>query len=237
MNLIVCHIIAGMLDEEEEDKPETLDEIKKKMNSLFSKLDTLTHYHYTPQAAHADVKVIRNLPTISMEEVAPVAMSGKHFLDLFGPFWTFSDLFEFIFLKFFFLDATLLAPQEIADKKKGEDIGSSERTITDKKRDLRLKKTKQRKIQKAKEQKQKLVDKLNPNGLATKHSKKAALKAIEQAEKEGKVKTIKDKNKGIKSSKAFFDKMQNEVQGIVSDIRAEKSKKKSKNINVAALKL
>jgi len=200
---------AGMLDEEEEDKPETLDEIKKKMNSLFSKLDTLTHYHYTPQAAHADVKVIRNLPTISMEEVAPVAMS----------------------------DATLLAPQEIADKKKGEDIGSSERTITDKKRDLRLKKTKQRKIQKAKEQKQKLVDKLNPNGLATKHSKKAALKAIEQAEKEGKVKTIKDKNKGIKSSKAFFDKMQNEVQGIVSDIRAEKSKKKNKNINVAALKL
>ena len=75
-----------MLDEEEEDKPETLDEIKKKMNSLFSKLDTLTHYHYTPQAAHADVKVIRNLPTISMEEVAPVAMSGKYF---FGTFWTF----------------------------------------------------------------------------------------------------------------------------------------------------
>ena len=81
-----------MLDEEEEDKPETLDEIKKKMKDLFSKLDTLTHYHYTPQAIHADVKVIRNLPTISMEEVAPVAMS----------------------------DATLLAPQEIADKKKGK---------------------------------------------------------------------------------------------------------------------
>ena len=77
-----------MLDEEEEDKPETLDEIKKKMNSLFSKLDTLTHYHYTPQAAHADVKVIRNLPTISMEEVAPVAMSGKYF---FGPFWILLD--------------------------------------------------------------------------------------------------------------------------------------------------
>ena len=228
------HIISGMLDEEEEDKPETLDEIKKKMNSLFSKLDTLTHYHYTPQAAHADVKVIRNLPTISMEEVAPVAMSGKYF---FGTFWTFFDFGPFLFNISLFSDATLLAPQEIADKKKGEDIGSSERTITDKKRDLRLKKTKQRKIQKAKEQKQKLVDKLNPNGLATKHSKKAALKAIEQAEKEGKVKTIKDKNKGIKSSKAFFDKMQNEVQGIVSDIRAEKSKKKNKNINVAALKL
>jgi len=199
----------GMLDEEEEDKPETLDEIKKKMKDLFSKLDTLTHYNYTPQAAHADVKIIRNLPTISMEEVAPVAMN----------------------------DANLLAPQEISDKKKGEDIGTSERTSTDKKRDLRLKKAKQRKIKKAKEQKLKLAEKLNP-GLATKYSKKAAIKAIEQAEKEGKVKTIKEKNKATKSSKAFFDKMQNEVQGIVSDIKAEKlKKKKNKQTNVATLKL
>ena len=95
------HIISGMLDEEEEDKPETLDEIKKKMNSLFSKLDTLTHYHYTPQAAHADVKVIRNLPTISMEEVAPVAMSGKYF---FGFFWTILDFIgpHFFPRRFFF---------------------------------------------------------------------------------------------------------------------------------------
>ena len=120
----------------------------------------------------------------------------------------------------------------------GEDIGASERTSTDKNRDLRLKKTKQRKIKKAKEQKQKLVEKLNP-GLATKYSKKAALKAIEQAEKEGKVKTIKDKNKGMKSSKAFFDKMQNEVNTIVSDMKAEKStKKRQKGLkNSASLKL
>lgn len=198
----------GMLDEEDEDKPETLDEIKKKMNELFMKLDTLTHYHYTPQVAHAEVKIVRNLPTLAMEEVAPVAMS----------------------------DNTLLAPQEIVDKKRGEDIGSSERTETDKKRDLRLRKTKQRKIKKAKEQKEKLIQKLNP-GLATKYSKKAALKAIEQAEKEGKVKTIKDNAKSVKSSKTFFDKMQNEVQGIVSDIKAEKHKKMKKNVNAAALKL
>jgi U3 small nucleolar RNA-associated protein MPP10 len=55
----------------------------------------LTHYHYTPQAINAEVKIVRNLPTIAMEEVAPVAMS----------------------------DATLLAPQEIVDKKKGDSIG------------------------------------------------------------------------------------------------------------------
>lgn len=200
----------GMLDEEDEDKPETVDEIKSRMKELFAKLDTLTHYHYTPQALNPEVKVVRNLPTISMEEVAPVAMS----------------------------DATLLAPQEIVDKKRGEEVGSSERTDTDKKRDLRLKKTKQRKIKKAKERKEKLVQKLNPS-LGTKYSKKAALKAIEQAEKEGKVKTIKEKNKSVKSSKAFFDKMQNEVQSIVSDIKADKMKKKknSGHINAAALKL
>ena len=120
----------------------------------------------------------------------------------------------------------------------GETIGASERDDTDKKRDLRMKKAKQRKIKQNKEQKQKLLAGLNP-GLATKFSKKSAQKAIEQAEKEGKVKTIKDKSKAVKSSTAFFDKMQNEVSTIMSDIKAERLKKRSKkkNVNVAALKL
>ena len=146
-----------------------------------------------------------------MEEVGPVSMS----------------------------DANLLAPQEIADKKRGEDIGTNERSSTDKKRDLRLKKSKQKKKKMAREKQEKLVAKLQQPGVpATKYSKKAALKAIEQAEKEGKVKTIKEKNKAVKSSKAFFDKMQNEVNTIVSDIKAEKSKKKQKNVrNSASLKL
>ena len=196
---------SGMLDEEEEDKPETLDEIKSRMKELFSKLDVLTHYHYTPQAINADVKVVRNLPTIAMEEVAPVAMS----------------------------DANLLAPQEIVDKKRGEEIGSSERDLTDKKRDLRLKKAKQRKKKVAKEKQEKMISKLNP-ALATKYSKKAALKAMEQAEKEGKIKTIKEKNKAVKSSKAFFDQMQNEVTSIVSDMKAERAKKKQKISKSAA---
>ncbi len=198
-----------MLDEEAEDQPETLEAIRGKMKELFAKLDTLTHYHYTPQAANAEVKIVRNLPTIAMEEVAPVAMS----------------------------DATLLAPQEIAEKRRGEEIGSNEREATDKKRDLRLKKAKQRKARKAREQKEKMIEKLNP-GLATKFSKKAALKSIEQAEKEGKVKTIKERNKSVKSSKTFFDKMQNEVQSIVGEMKAEKKRKKVKgNFNAAALKL
>ena len=185
-----------------------LQEIKRKMNELFVKLDTLTHYHYTPKPVNADVKIVRNLPTLSMEEVAPTAMS----------------------------DANLLAPQEIVDKKRGEDIGASERTETDKKRDRRLKKSKQRKVEKAKRQKEKLVDKLNP-GLGNKHSKKAVMKQIEQAEKEGKVKTIKDKNKAVKSSTAFFNQLQNEAMSVVGDAKKSKKKKVKGHLNPAALKL
>ena len=45
--------------------------------------------------------------------------------------------------------------------------------------------------------------------------------------------------KSVKSSTAFFDKMQNEVRTVMTDLKAEKSlkKKSKKNVNVAALKL
>ena len=94
-------------------------------------------------------------------------------------------------------------------------------------------------MERSREKQEKLVAKLTPGLPTTKYSKKAALKAIEQAEKEGKVKTIKEKNKAVKSSKAFFDKMQNEVNTIVSDMKAEKStKKRQKGLkNSASLKL
>ena len=55
---------AGMLQELDEEQPETLDEIKRRMKDLFAKLDVLTHYHYTPQAINTEVKIVRNLPTI-----------------------------------------------------------------------------------------------------------------------------------------------------------------------------
>ena len=54
-------MVEDMLDE---DKPQSLDEIKRRMKDLFAKLDVLTHYHYTPQAVNAEVKIVRNLPTI-----------------------------------------------------------------------------------------------------------------------------------------------------------------------------
>ena len=46
----------GVLDDDvDKDKPELVDEIKSRMKELFVKLDTLTHYHYTPQALNAEV--------------------------------------------------------------------------------------------------------------------------------------------------------------------------------------
>ena len=46
----------GVLDDDvDKDKPEIVDEIKSRMKELFVKLDTLTHYHYTPQALNAEV--------------------------------------------------------------------------------------------------------------------------------------------------------------------------------------
>ena len=82
------------MDRGDED-PETTKEVealKKSMNLLFAKLDTLTHFHYTPKNLSAEVKVIKNMPSIAVEEVAPVVAS----------------------------DATLLAPQEVADAKRGK---------------------------------------------------------------------------------------------------------------------
>ena len=199
----------GMLDADDDGPPPEVDFIKRSMKSLFAKLDTQTHFHYTPKMTSAEVKIIRNAPTITMEEVAPIAMS----------------------------DANLLAPQEIVDKKQSEEIGTTERTETDKKRDRRLKKQKQRLREKEQEKKKRLVDKLNP-GLGNKHSKKKVMKDLERAEKEGKLVTIKSKAKSLKSSTAFFNQLQNEASAALKDqLKTDAKKAKKKNLNAASLKL
>merc|ERR1711874_495732 len=172
--------VGSVLDKEKEETSKEVDKIKTDMRSLFAKLDSLSHLHYTPKQKSAEVKIVRNIPSLVVEEVAPVAASNF----------------------------TLLAPAEVVDKDKGEAMGTEERDATDRKRERREKKAKKRAAR------------------------------IEEAEKQGKLSTIKDNGKKtVKSSSAFFTQLQEEVQSHVKEKTKKSKKKEEKNKSIASLKL
>ncbi|NWV64363.1 MPP10 protein, partial [Malurus elegans] len=196
---------------EEEENPEHK-EIQEMMDSLFQKLDALCNFHFTPKPPVPEVKIVSNLPAISMEEVAPVAVS----------------------------DAALLAPEEIKEKNKAGDVKTdAEKTPTDKKRELRRKKLRKRMRQREREKRQKLLEKMKPEQ-GTKLSKKAAAAKLKKLTKEGKASLLKDegKDKALKSSQAFFSQLQDQVRMQIKDAsKLKKKQKKEKALSVHKLKL
>ncbi|XP_008933529.1 PREDICTED: U3 small nucleolar ribonucleoprotein protein MPP10, partial [Merops nubicus] len=196
---------------EEEENPEHK-EIQEMMDSLFLKLDALCNFHFTPKPPAPEVKIVSNLPAISMEEVAPVAVS----------------------------DAALLAPEEVKEKNKAGDVKTdAEKTPTDRKRERRKKKLRKRMKLREKEKRQKLLEKMKPEQ-GTVLSKKAAAAKLKRLTKEGKASLLKDegKDKVLKSSKAFFSQLQDQVKMQIKDANKLKKKpKKQKSLSVHKLKL
>ncbi|KAG9341884.1 hypothetical protein JZ751_018201 [Albula glossodonta] len=186
---------------EEEENPAHV-EIQKLMDSLFLKLDALSNFHFTPKPPVPEVKVVSNLPSITIEEVAPVSASN----------------------------ATLLAPEEIKEKNRAGDIlGDSEKTATDKKRERRKKKLAKRMKLQEKEKRQKLRE-LNNTGEKRKVTKAEAAENLKKVTKGGKATVLKDegKDKALRSSQAFFSQLQDQVKTHIKGAKDQSAKKKKK---------
>ncbi|XP_015274979.1 PREDICTED: U3 small nucleolar ribonucleoprotein protein MPP10 [Gekko japonicus] len=191
---------------EEEEKPEHI-EIQKMMDALFLKLDALSNFRFTPKPPVPEVKIVSNLPAITMEEVAPVSVS----------------------------DAALLAPEEIEERTKGGDVKTdAEKTATDKKRERRKKKLLKRIRLKEKEKRQKLLEKKAEQ--SPKPNRRVSAGQLKKL-KAGGASLLKDdgKDRALKSSRAFFSQLQDQVKMQIRD--AKKSQRETKKRELSAQKL
>ncbi|ELU13333.1 hypothetical protein CAPTEDRAFT_166848 [Capitella teleta] len=195
-------------EEEEKEDPER-EEIQKALSALFIKLDALSNFRYTPKQAAPDVKIVSNLPAVTVEEVAPTSVSH----------------------------AAQLAPEEIQSKKK-EQKGETEKTATDRKRARRDKKKKQGEKRKAEEQKDKQVEGLGLHTKYSKEKAKRDLEKQSKMGKDVTViKEDKKAKSGLTSSKQFFSQLQEEVTSQISAKKLAKRKKSEKKLSSSKYKL
>ncbi|KAG2172952.1 hypothetical protein INT44_004693 [Umbelopsis vinacea] len=124
-------------------------DIDEMFSGLCQKLDSLSNFHYTPKAPKPEITVVSNAAAISMEEVIPVNVS----------------------------DATLLAPEEVFDKKRADVKGETELDQTERAKLRAAKKKSKRKEKVMKEREIKVVEKMNP-GRGNKHAKSKAFKEL-----------------------------------------------------------
>ncbi|ORZ04951.1 Mpp10 protein-domain-containing protein [Absidia repens] len=138
-------------------KDEALEKEHEAIRGMFSglceKLDALSNFHFTPKAAKAELSVVSNAASISMEEIIPVNVS----------------------------DATLLAPEEVYDKKHGDIKDQSEMDQDERRRVRKQKKTMKRKENAVKEKERELLAKSRPasaSGFVDRQSKTKAVKEL-----------------------------------------------------------
>uniref|UniRef100_A0A1Q3EZ54 U3 small nucleolar ribonucleoprotein protein MPP10 n=1 Tax=Culex tarsalis TaxID=7177 RepID=A0A1Q3EZ54_CULTA len=170
---------AADADASAEEEPKEHRQIRAAMKTLLAQLDALSNFHYTPRPAVPELKILTNTPAISMEEVAPVATS----------------------------DATLLAPEEVHNRPKGDVMSKDERDRADKNRERRLKKRFQREkfARQAEKEQQLLAKGIKPRG---KEQQEKLLKKVSKAKN---VTTMVEGRGASKSSTAFFSQLQDEV--------------------------
>lgn len=165
------------VDERDEALEKEHEEITNLFNNLCVKLDALSNFHYTPKAPKPEMEIVSNAAAISMEEVIPVNVS----------------------------DATLLAPEEVYEKKRGEVKATTEMDQTERKKLRAQKKKMKRKENEMKEKEKKIMHKYNPK-MAQREEKTKAVKDLLGAKnvtiigKDGKQKTT---SKTVTSASLF----------------------------------
>lgn len=116
-------------------------------------------------------------------------------------------------------------------------MGETEKTKTARLRARRKKKKRTKMLIKSKASRQKLITRLNL-GLGNKYSKRTALKEVETASKSVDFTDKADKiDKQLKSSKSFFEHLQDQVTSAVKSSRTVTKKKLKHTLSSSIIKL